>query len=637
MKARKIFYLVAFLMCSTLVFAAASPKRITVSEDELSFSANEDYTEVTIRKFTGDINKYADAIMVIPAEIQGVPVTVIGEYAFDNNYLEWDYDEVGKTIKELVIPESVKYIRNHAFSRMDFECINLPSGLKFLGNSAFADNSKLKSFTLKPSSATYGSNIFEGCKALEKLVIEEGVTQIGINMFTKCGIKSLTIPKSLKIIPPGAFSACPLEELKLQEGLEKIYFSAFASNEYSGAFTTEEEYWGYYESYDEDYYSLEKEIKSTEESSKAYFNTSTGEYIFSYNGLEYIPHDRYHENYYTSQDNSIVHLKKLTFPKSLKYISVSAFSNCIIDEIEIPEGAVYYSEIDGSLYDIIDERSCEKSFAYQKKLKGIKIIDYIAEKQRLAYEAEEKRLEEERLAKEEAERIRLEEEKKAYEERVTKALPAYLNKLSELRYITQLSTGAAVVLVQFRTDRNGFIKEPAFVDNNGKTIDITLEDLTKRMNSNSLSGQTYFESKDPICIYRYANSEEKDFYLEELRKAAFKKGSLHTNLYNKDYKYMDGTYFEVKDGRVIIYDIDKDTFGAKSGLMKKDLVKSITLIDKSGSKQNLSYQDLNSVPGNTQLIFTVERGKGKKAQTLEISIQVEWNVQELQKLNLMTL
>ena len=334
----------------------------------------------------------------------------------------------------------------------------------------------------------------------------------------------------------------------------------------------------------------------------------------------------------------------MTFPKSLKYISVSAFSNCIIDEIEIPEGAVYYSDIDGSLYDIIDERSCEKSFAYQKKLKGIKIIDYIAEERRLAKEAEEKRLEADRLAKEEAERIRLEaerirleEEKKAYEERVTKALPAYLNKLSELRYITQLSTGAAVVLVQFRTDRNGFIKEPAFVDNNGKTIDITLEDFTKRMNSNSLSGQTYFESKDPVCIYRYASSEEKDFYLEELRKAAFKKGSLHTNLYNKDYKYMDGTYFEVKDGRVIIYDIDKDTFGAKSGLMKKDIVKSITLIDKSGSKQNLSYQDLNSVPGNTQLIFTVERGKGKKAQTLDISIQVEWNVQELQILNLMTL
>lgn len=636
MKARKIFCLVAFLMCSTLVFAAASPKRITVSEDELSFSANEDYTEVTIKKFTGDINKYVDAVMVIPAEIQGVPVTVIDRYAFDNNYLEWDYDEVRKTIKELVIPESVKYIRSNAFSRMDFECINLPSGLKFLGDSAFAENSKLKSFTLKPSSATYGNNIFEGCKALEKLVIEEGVTQIGINMFTKCGIKSLTIPKSLKIIPPGAFSACPLEELKLQEGLEEIYFSAFASNEYSGAFTTEEEHWGYYESYDEDYYSLEKEIKSTEESSKAYFNTSTGEYIFSYNGLEYRPHER-RENYYTSQDNPIVHLKKLTFPKSLKYISVSAFSNCIIDEIEIPEGAVYYSEIDGSLYDIIDERSCEKSFAYQKKLKGTKIINYIAEKQRLAKEAEEKRLEEERLAKEEAERIRLEEEKKAYEERVKKALPAYLNKLSELRYITQLSTKQTVVLVQFRTDRNGFIKEPAFVDNNGKTIDITLEDLTKRMNSNSLSGQTYFESKDPVCIYRYASSEEKDFYLEELRKAAFKKGSLHTNLYNKGYKYMDGTYFEVKDGRVIIYDIDKDTFGAKSGLMKKDLVKSITLIDKSGSKQNLSYQDLNSVPGNTQLIFTVERGKGKKAQTLDISIQVEWNVQELQKLNLMTL
>lgn len=637
MKARKIFYLVAFLMCSPLVFAAASPKRITVSEDELSFSANEDYTEVTIRKFTGDINKYADAIMVIPAEIQGVPVTVIDRYAFDNNYLEWDYDEVGKTIKELVIPESVKYIRSNAFSRMDFECINLPSGLKFLGNSAFAENSKLKSFTLKPSSATYGSNIFGGCKALEKLVIEEGVTQIGINMFTECGIKSLTIPKSLKIIPPGAFLACPLEELKLQEGLEEISFLAFASNEYSGAFTTEEEHWGYYESYDEDYYSLEKEIKSVEGSGKAYFDTSTGEYIFSYNGLKYILHDRYHENHYTSQDNSIVHLKKLTFPKSLKYISVSAFSNCIIDEIEIPEGAVYYSEIDGSLYDIIDERSCEKSFAYQKKLKGIKIINYIAEKQRLAKEAEEKRLEEERLAKEEAERIRLEEEKKAYEERVTKALPAYLNKLSELRYITQLSTKETVTLVQFRTDRNGFIKEPAFVDNNGKTIDITLEDLLNRMNSNPSSGQTYFESKDPVCIYRYANSEEKDFYLEELRKAAFKKGSLHTNLYNKDYKYMDGTYFEVKDGRVIIYDIDKDTFGAKSGLMKKDIVKSITLIDKSGSKQNLSYQDLNSVPGNTQLIFTVERGKGKKAQTLDISIQVEWNVQELQKLNLMTL
>ena len=71
----------------------------------------------------------------------------------------------------------------------------------------------------------------------------------------------------------------------------------------------------------------------------------------------------------------------------------------------------------------------------------------------------------------------------------------------------------------------------------------------------------------------------------------------------------------------------------KSGIKTKDVIKRIVLVDESGSTLEIGVSYLwTSIPAPSKLIFTVERGKGKKAQTLTIEIPVEWNEDELKQL-----
>ena len=69
-----------------------------------------------------------------------------------------------------------------------------------------------------------GSNAFEGCKALENLIIPEGVTELGENSCRAClNLKSISLPSTLKKIT--CFSIddnLPVESIELAEGVETI-------------------------------------------------------------------------------------------------------------------------------------------------------------------------------------------------------------------------------------------------------------------------------------------------------------------------------------------------------------------------------------------------------------------------------
>ncbi|MBO4321251.1 MAG: hypothetical protein J5857_12360 [Treponema sp.] len=52
-------------------------------------------------------------------------------------------------------------------------------------------------------------------------------------------------------------------------------------------------------------------------------------------------------------------------------------------------------------------------------------------------------------------------------------------------------------------------------------------------------------------------------------------------------------------------------------------------MDSSGNESKISWKDLLAIRAPATLLITVERGSGKKAQLLTISIPVEWNEYEL--------
>ena len=138
---------------------------------------------VTITGYTGN-----EASVVIPNEIEGKPVTAIGEKAFYQNY----------TLTSVEIPNSVTSIGTSAFHL----CSNLT-------NVTFEEGSKLSSI---------GAGAFYWCTKLTDITIPDGVTSIGNSVFYKTGLQNINIPAGVTSIEEGAFWKCDKLESITFEG-----------------------------------------------------------------------------------------------------------------------------------------------------------------------------------------------------------------------------------------------------------------------------------------------------------------------------------------------------------------------------------------------------------------------------------
>jgi hypothetical protein len=122
------FLVVAIVACSVLILSCAStPKGKT--DDGFKYAIKDN--SVTIAGYSGEIKD-----VVIPASIEGLPVTEIGERAF-----------AGKKLTSVVFPETLIAIGAGAFSFGEFSSqnyitsITLPKNIKKIGSSAFNANS----------------------------------------------------------------------------------------------------------------------------------------------------------------------------------------------------------------------------------------------------------------------------------------------------------------------------------------------------------------------------------------------------------------------------------------------------------------------------------------------------------------
>ena len=69
-----------------------------------------------------------------------------------------------------------------------------------VGDNAFSGCMDLVSAILPDSVATLGRGVFYGCAALESVTLPKGITAIPENTFRESGLKSYTVPQSVKTI-----------------------------------------------------------------------------------------------------------------------------------------------------------------------------------------------------------------------------------------------------------------------------------------------------------------------------------------------------------------------------------------------------------------------------------------------------
>ncbi len=148
--------------------------------NEVTYVIHSDWAEVESCEVTVQGGK-----VVIPEEIDGVPVTKIGTAAFN-----------GCVIQEIVIPEIVVEIGNSAFEGCyPLETVKLPSNLKKIEDSTFRSS------------------------GIKKIIIPESVTEIEETAFDGCSnLETITIPKNVKTIGKCVFSHSRLKEILVEEG-----------------------------------------------------------------------------------------------------------------------------------------------------------------------------------------------------------------------------------------------------------------------------------------------------------------------------------------------------------------------------------------------------------------------------------
>ena len=193
-------------------------------------------------------------------------LTRIGNHAFQNC----------KKLKNITIPEAVTRIEERAFQWCEsldgtvvfpaavqtvgeyaYEGCTGIDGVRFALNKnegftrniergAFQTCTSLQDVELTETTAALGDDLFNGCSALETLILPEGVTHLGVYMISGTAITEITVPVSVKSIGYQSWSgyngpfagASNLKTITFAEGTTAIIEKICSSGHFASALET---------------------------------------------------------------------------------------------------------------------------------------------------------------------------------------------------------------------------------------------------------------------------------------------------------------------------------------------------------------------------------------------------------------
>ena len=148
--------------------------------------------------------------IVIPSEVDGVPVIGIQAGAFENN----------EKLTEIVLPDTLRTVEARAFSGCtSLKEIVFPSSMEYIGDEAFFGCVSLERVTFGENTRFIGHNAFSECVALTE-ISELNAEEIGMQAFYACEkLESVTIGESVGKIGMASFYGCSaLNSLEIKGG-----------------------------------------------------------------------------------------------------------------------------------------------------------------------------------------------------------------------------------------------------------------------------------------------------------------------------------------------------------------------------------------------------------------------------------
>lgn len=189
----------AALLFAVLLFAGIPAGAADADEPEpqVPFTWEAVDGGVAVTRYTGEFIRNVQ----VPAELGGQPVVEIGPQAFGASKAHSE-----SFVGCVVLPDSVKRIADGAFSgQLVMTDVRLPNGLEEIGRQAFYD-----------------------CRGLRSLSIPDSVRLIGQGAFQSSGLRSISLPAGIDTVQERTFYACPDLELAIvPEGVTQIREGAF--------------------------------------------------------------------------------------------------------------------------------------------------------------------------------------------------------------------------------------------------------------------------------------------------------------------------------------------------------------------------------------------------------------------------
>jgi hypothetical protein len=159
--------------------------------------------------------------LTIPNKINGLPVTSIGDGAFQGCL----------SLTNLTIPASVTNLGDSAFEDCtSLTHVTIPASVISIGVYAFKRCTNLTDVTIPASVISMGTEAFSECSSLANVTISNGVTSIGSFAFATCpSLTNVTIPASVTSIGGSAFIGCfSLTNITIPASVTSIGISVFA-------------------------------------------------------------------------------------------------------------------------------------------------------------------------------------------------------------------------------------------------------------------------------------------------------------------------------------------------------------------------------------------------------------------------
>ena len=196
--------IMAGVLAAAMIMGAGTATTFTGADTVITANAENEEVPSSIKYLTvlGEyisITDFDDSVkeLVIPSEIDGLPVKAIGSTAFQNC----------STLESIVIPEGVTGIYAATFSGCtSLKNVTLPSTLKEISYDAFKNCISLEEIEIPASLTDIGTAVFANCTNLRTVKIK-GIPTIPTRMFENCNLEALYLPKSVTNISENAFSS----------------------------------------------------------------------------------------------------------------------------------------------------------------------------------------------------------------------------------------------------------------------------------------------------------------------------------------------------------------------------------------------------------------------------------------------